>query len=99
MRRAVLMLGLATLAAVVPPLPASAGSSGTTPEPRPQVSGPAPATGVPFSLGGTPCSLIPVPAAEATVPVGSGACSGVRPGGRVVTKVGGVHVQLPVPGP
>jgi hypothetical protein len=89
MRRAVLMVGLATLAALVPSLSASAGNSGTAPEPGPQVSGPAPASGVPFSMGGTPCSLIPVPASEDTPPVGSGTCRGVRPGGRVVTEVGG----------
>jgi hypothetical protein len=86
MRRAVLMVGLAALAAVVLPLPAHAGSSGTAPEPRPQVSGPAPATGVPFTLGEVPCSLLPVPAA--TAPVGTGTCPRVRPGGRVVSKVG-----------
>jgi hypothetical protein len=89
MRRAVMMVGLAALAAVVLPLPARAGSSGTNPEPHPQVSGPAPATGVPFRLGGTPCSLIPVRAAGGTAPVGSGTCPGVRPGGRVVTEIGG----------
>jgi hypothetical protein len=59
MRRAVLMVGLAALAAVVLPLPAHAGSSGTAPKPHPQVSGPAPATGAPFTLGDVPCSLIP----------------------------------------
>jgi hypothetical protein len=87
MRRAVLMVGLAALAAVVLPLPAHAGSSGTAPKPHPQVSGPAPATGAPFTLGDVPCSLIP--AANATAPVGTGTCPGVRPGGRVVTEVGG----------
>jgi hypothetical protein len=35
-----------------------------------------------------PCSLIAVPAGEDPAPVGSGACPGVRPGGRVVTTVG-----------
>jgi hypothetical protein len=48
---------------------------------------PAPAgeSGAAFTLGGTPCSLIPVPAAA---PAGTGACEGVRPGGRVETEIG-----------
>jgi hypothetical protein len=89
MRRTVLIVGLMALAAVVVPLPASAGSPGTAPDPGPQVFGPAPASGASFNMGGTPCALIPVPAAEGTAPVGSGTCPGVRPGGQVVTKVGG----------
>ncbi len=43
------------------------------------------AGGAPFTLNGAPCSLIPVPAAA---PVGSGACEGVRPGGRLETDIG-----------
>jgi hypothetical protein len=93
MRRAVLMVGLAILAAVMLPLPVRAGSSGTAPESHPQVSGPPPATEVPFGLGDVPCSLIPVPPAKATAPVtapvGTGTCPGVRPGGRLMTEIGG----------
>jgi hypothetical protein len=48
---------------------------------------PAPAgeSGAAFTLGGTPCSLIPVPAAA---PAGTGPCEGVRPGGRLETEIG-----------
>ena len=92
MRRAVLIGGFAALAMVLP-LPASAGGSGRAPESRPQISDPAPATGEPFTMGGVPCSLIPVAIgvsiAEEPPPVGSSACPGVRPGGRVVTEIGG----------
>jgi hypothetical protein len=42
----------------------------------------------PFMLGGRPCSLIPVPSAKDPAPVGSGQCSGVRPGGRVLSTIG-----------
>lgn len=38
-----------------------------------------------FTLGGVPCTLIPVPAAS---PIGTGTCPGVRPGGIVVSDVG-----------
>lgn len=38
-----------------------------------------------FSLEGTPCRLIEVPAAD---PVGTGPCDGVRPGGLVQTPIG-----------
>ncbi|MGH9039551.1 MAG: hypothetical protein ACRDZ3_04910 [Acidimicrobiia bacterium] len=84
MSRPGLMFGLAALAAVVLPLPALA-------------DGPVTATGsvheaaseeIPFILGGRPCSLIPVPAAEDPAPVMPGSCPGVRPGGRVVSSIG-----------
>jgi hypothetical protein len=44
--------------------------------------------GVPFKLGDVHCSLIPVPAAGDSAPVGPGPCPGVRPGGRVLSSVG-----------
>ena len=76
MRRTVLMLGMAAIAAGVLPLPASAGPEATSS----------------FTLGGVPCRLIPVPAAgaakEGTLPVGVGTCPGVRPGGEVQTEQG-----------
>jgi hypothetical protein len=88
MRRAVLMLGLAALAATVLPLPALADGLGATTRPRHEAPAPA-AREIPFTLGDVPCSLIPVPAAGGTAPVAGGTCPGVRPGGRVVTEVGG----------
>jgi len=87
MRRAVLMLGPAALVATVFPLPALADGSGAITRPR-QEAPAAAAQEIPFTLGDVPCSLIPVPAAEDSAPVGAGTCPGVRPGGRVLTTVG-----------
>lgn len=84
MRRAVLMLGLAGLAAAVLPLPADAGDGGLPPAPAATSS----TEGAPFTLGGQPCSLIPVPAANGAAPVALGSCDGVRPGGRLETDIG-----------
>src|SRR6185295_11015593 len=42
----------------------------------------------PSTPGRSACSLIPVPAVGNPAPVGSGPCPGVRPGGRVVTRIG-----------
>jgi hypothetical protein len=83
MRRTVLMLGLAVLAAAVMPLAASAGS-GAAPAPARAAI----AQGSSFTLGGAKCSLIEVPAADGTKPVGVGTCPGVRPGAEVQTSVG-----------
>lgn len=85
MRRVGLMLALAAVTAVILPPAAPAGESGPTPIQTVAAS----LTGATpdFSLGGAPCSLIPVPAADAT-PVGVGPCAGVRPGGRVETEIG-----------
>jgi hypothetical protein len=91
MRRGVVMLGLAALAATVLPPPALAAGSGATTRPRHEAPA---AREILFTLGDVPCSLIPVPAAEDTAPVGSGACPGVRPGARVVTKVGGCTLNF-----
>ena len=76
MRRTVLM-GLAVLSAAVMPLAASAGPG------KAQV-----AQSPSFTLGGAKCSLIAVPAADGTMPVGVGTCPGVRPGAEVQTDVG-----------
>src|SRR5439155_4241928 len=46
---------------------------------------PAPSDSANWTLGGVPCTLIPVPAAA---PLGSGTCSGVRPGAIELTDVG-----------
>lgn len=85
MRRVVLMLGLAALAAIGMPLTADAGGSTRS---EVAVVG-AQAQGANFTLGGQPCSLIPVPAADGAAPVGAAeACPGVRPGGQVQTDIG-----------
>jgi hypothetical protein len=100
MRRTVLMLGVAAMAAAALPMAASAGSGTTATSSRPAVR-PAPR----FTLGGTPCRLIGVPAAargtggaplttaaeaakDGKLPVGVGTCPGVRPGGEVQTEQG-----------
>jgi hypothetical protein len=82
-----LMFGLAALVGTVLPLPALADGSGAQTRPR-QEARAAAAEEIPFTLGGVPCSLIPVPAAEDSAPVGTGTCPGVRPGGRVLSSVG-----------
>ncbi len=74
MPRTVLVVGLAALAATVLPLPALADGSG------------AGTREVPFTLGDVPCSLIPV--RTTATQVGTGTCRGVRPGGRVLSRVG-----------
>jgi hypothetical protein len=84
MRRAGVMLGLAALSAIAFPSPAPAGESGPTAlRQAAALTGSASA----FTLGGAPCSLIPVPAADAA-PVGAEPCEGVRPGGRLETDIG-----------
>ena len=75
--RRVLLMGLAVLSAAAMPLAASAGPGGATV-----------AQSTPFTLGGAKCSLIGVPAAGSTTPVGVGSCPGVRPGAVVQTDVG-----------
>jgi hypothetical protein len=85
MRRTVMMLIMAAMAAAVAPLTAAA--AGAPHEAEAAQSGVG-AVARPFALGGKPCSLIPVPAAGEATPVGVGTCPGVRPGGRVQTKVG-----------
>ena len=49
---------------------------------------PAPRSAAPFTLGGLPCRLIQVPAADSQVPVGIGSCPGVRPGAEVQSEIG-----------
>jgi hypothetical protein len=84
MRRIVLMAGLAALGALLP-VPALASGQATN---RSDHQALAAAGQAPFTLGGVPCSLIPVPAADGPAPVGSSTCPGVRPGGRVLTSIG-----------
>jgi hypothetical protein len=73
--RLALLVGVAGLLAVVSWAPAPAAgllSAGST-------------SGTNWTLGGAPCSLIDVPAAN---PVGTGTCPGVRPGAIVNSDVG-----------
>jgi hypothetical protein len=83
MRRSLLMPVLAVVAACVMPLAAGAGSgAGSSPARAAVASSP------PFTLGGAKCSLIKVPAADGSLPVGVGSCPGVRPGAVLQTEVG-----------
>jgi hypothetical protein len=83
MRRSVLMVGLAVLGAAVMPLAASAGPGAAPAAQKAAIASPAS-----FTLGGAKCSLIAVPAANGTKPVGVGTCPGVRPGAEVQTEIG-----------
>ncbi|HEX6380600.1 MAG TPA: hypothetical protein VF180_05115 [Acidimicrobiia bacterium] len=87
MRRMVFMAALAALAALVLPVPSLAESQVGT-DRRSDGEAQAVARSETFMLGGMPCSLIPVPSAKDPAPLGSGPCSGVRPGGRVLSAVG-----------
>ena len=84
MRRSVLMPVLAVLSACVMPLAASAGS-GSAPAAGRSAAAKASSS---FTLGGVKCSLIGVPAADGSLPVGVGTCPGVRPGAEVQSEVG-----------
>lgn len=87
MRRAVLMVGLAALGAALMPLPAGgSGHEGAPAEAPPAAE--ATIRGAGFTLGGQPCSLIPVPKATAATPVGIGTCPGVRPGAQLQSEIG-----------
>lgn len=85
MRRVVLMLAVAGLAAAILPAPATAGENGSQVA---RATGGAAPRAADFTLGGQPCSLIPVPAANGAPPVAAGSCEGVRPGGSLETDVG-----------
>jgi len=76
---------LAAAAALAVSISAQAGLLGSTLGPTldPILSPPTADTN--WTLGGVPCTLIPVPAAA---PVGTGTCPGVRPGGIVVSDIG-----------
>jgi hypothetical protein len=84
MRRSVLMPVLAVLSACVMPLAASAGS-GAAPAAKRSATTQAASS---FTLGGAKCSLIGVPAADGSLPVGVGTCPGVRPGAAVQSEIG-----------
>lgn len=82
MRRSVLMPVIGVLAATVMPLAAGAGS-GTASAPKRAAT-----QASSFTLGGAKCSLIGVPSADSTLPVGVGTCPGVRPGGELRSDIG-----------
>src|SRR5687767_9451342 len=82
MRRSVLMPVVGVLAATVMPLAAGAGS-GTASAPKRAAT-----QASSFTLGGAKCSLIGVPSADSTLPVGVGTCPGVRPGGELRSDIG-----------
>jgi hypothetical protein len=86
MRRTLLMLSVAVLAVGV--LPLAAGAAGSGHPAGTGLTAVPTAKAIPFTLGGRPCSLIPVPAAGGTAPVATGTCPGVRPGALVQTEVG-----------
>ncbi len=91
MRRTVMMLLVAAMAAAVAPFPAGAAGSGDESPLRVALPGVGVGSGTgarAFELGGQPCSLIPVPSAGEPTPVGVGSCPGVRPGARVQSKAG-----------
>src|SRR5688572_16921757 len=84
MRRSVLMPVLAVLSACVMPLGASAGPGSASAASRPASTQAASS----FTLGGAKCSLIGVPAADGSLPVGVGTCPGTRPGAEVQSEIG-----------
>jgi hypothetical protein len=92
MRRTVMMLLVAAMAAAVAPLSATAAGSGDEAAPLGAVAAKlqagVEASARSFELGGRPCSLIPVPTAGESTPVGVSRCPGVRPGARVESKAG-----------
>ena len=83
MRRSVLMPVVGVLAATVMPLAAGAGSGTASAPKRAAVQ-----ASSSFTLGGAKCSLIKVPSADSTLPVGVGTCPGVRPGGELRSDIG-----------
>ena len=84
MRRSVGILGVALLVAALTPVMASAEPGAATTARPAAVS----TSSSSWTLGGAKCSLIEVPAADGTRPVGIGTCPGVRPGAVVQTEVG-----------
>jgi hypothetical protein len=82
MRRSVLMPVLAVFSACLMPLAAGA-RTGSTPAHRSVAQ-----AASSWTLGGAKCSLIKVPAADGSLPVGVGTCPGVRPGAEVQSEIG-----------
>src|SRR5438876_7783722 len=76
---------IAIPAAVIALLGCGSGTGGNAPSGAAVIGLPAPISSTNWTLGGVPCTLIPVPAAA---PFGTGTCPGVRPGAIVLSDVG-----------
>src|SRR2546426_1046202 len=76
---------IAIPAAVIALLGCGSGTGGNAPSGAAVIGLPAPSSSANWTLGGVPCTLIPVPAAA---PLGTGTCPGVRPGAIVRSDVG-----------
>src|SRR2546427_3590235 len=76
---------MALPAAVIALLGCGSGTGGNAPSGAAVIGLPAPSSSANWTLGGVPCTLIPVPAAA---PLGTGTCPGVRPGAIVRSDVG-----------
>src|SRR2546428_12510816 len=76
---------IAIPAAVIALLGCGSGTGGNAPSGAAVIGLPAPISSTNWTLGGVPCTLIPVPAAA---PFGTGTCPGVRPGAIVRSDVG-----------
>src|SRR3989475_5386436 len=76
---------MALPAAVIALLGCGSGTGGNAPSGAAVFGLPAPISSTTWTLGGVPCTLIPVPAAA---PLGTGTCPGVRPGAIVRSDVG-----------
>src|SRR5467141_1721949 len=76
---------IAIPAAVIALVGCGSGTGGNAPSGAAVIGLPASSSSTNWTLGGVPCTLIPVPAAA---PLGTGTCPGVRPGAIVRSDVG-----------
>jgi hypothetical protein len=76
---------IAATTAVIALLGCGSGKDQVAPADALSLGLPAPSSSANWTLGGVPCTLIPVPAAA---PLGTGTCPGVRPGAIVRSDVG-----------
>src|SRR5712692_9935855 len=78
---------IAIPAAVIALLGCGSGTGGNAPSGAAVIGLPASSSSTNWTLGGVPCTLIPVPA---SAPIGTGTCPGVRPGAVVRSDVVGL---------